>query len=99
MDAKNPALDVQTILAFIIESVSWVTEDFLWDHEWITETKVTMKENLILEALHYDIEALLCSVGSVMVLSTNKSQPQVREQWNKCGQSQGHGQQRNRADV
>ena len=25
-------------------------------HEWITETKVTMKENLILEAPHYDIE-------------------------------------------
>ena len=53
---KKPALDVQTILAFIIESVSWVTEDFLWDHEWITETKVTMKRNLILEALHHDID-------------------------------------------
>ena len=47
---------VQTILAIIIESVSWVTEDFLWDHKWITETKVTMKENLLLEALHNDIE-------------------------------------------
>ena len=33
-----------------------MTEDFLWDHEWITETKVTMEENLILEVLHYDIE-------------------------------------------
>ena len=33
-----------------------MTEDSLWDHEWITETKVTMKENLILEPLHYDIE-------------------------------------------
>ena len=33
-----------------------MTEDFLWDHEWITETKVTMRGNLILEALNYDIE-------------------------------------------
>ena len=40
---RNPPLDVQTILTIIIESVSWVTEDFLWDHEWTTETKVTMK--------------------------------------------------------
>ena len=53
---RNPPLDVQNILAIIIESVSWVTEDFLWDHEWSTETKVIMKENLALEALHYDIE-------------------------------------------
>ena len=42
-------LNFQPILAIIIESVSWLTEDFLWDNEWITETKVTMKENLILE--------------------------------------------------
>ena len=32
------------------------SEDFLWDHEWNTETKVTMKENLTLEALVFDIE-------------------------------------------
>ena len=53
---RHQPLDMQTILAIIIESVSWVTEDFLWDHEWITETQVTMKENLTLEALKYDIE-------------------------------------------
>ena len=53
---RDPPLDVQTILAIIIEGVSWLTEDSLWDYEWITETKVTMKENFILEALHYDIE-------------------------------------------
>ena len=52
----DPPLDLRSILAIIIESVSWVTEDFLWDHEWITETKVTVKESLILVALHYDIE-------------------------------------------
>ena len=39
-----------------MESVSWVTEDFLWEHEWITETNVTSKENVIMEALNYDID-------------------------------------------
>ena len=53
---RDPPLDLQPILAIIIESVSWVTEELLWDHEWITETKVAMKEKLILEALHHDIE-------------------------------------------
>ena len=53
---RDPPLVLQPILSIIVESVSWVTEDFLWDHEWITETKVTMKENVILEALHCDIE-------------------------------------------
>ena len=33
-----------------------MTEDPLWDHEWITERKVTKKANLILEALNCDIE-------------------------------------------
>ena len=53
---KDPPLDLQPTLATIIESVSWVTEDSLWEHEWITETKVTMRENPILEARHHDIE-------------------------------------------
>ena len=53
---RDPPWNVQTIQAIIIESVSWVIEDFLCDHEEITETKVTMKENLFLEAHHNDIE-------------------------------------------
>ena len=53
---REPPLDLQSILAIIEESVSWVTEDSLCDHEWITETKVATKENLILEALHCDID-------------------------------------------
>ena len=40
----------------IVESVSWVTEDSLWEHEWITETNATLKENLTLEALDWDID-------------------------------------------
>ena len=36
---------------------------------------------------------------SVVVFSLDKSQPQVREQRDTCGQISGLGQQRNRADV
>ena len=63
---RDPPLDLQPFLATIIESVSWVTEDSLWDHDWITETKVTMKENLFLEALHYDIE-VPCPLQGVLL--------------------------------
>ena len=47
---RDPPLDSQPILGIIVESVSSVTEDVLWENEWITETKVTMKENLFLQA-------------------------------------------------
>ena len=53
---RDPPLDLQPLRHY--RSVSWVTEDSLWDHAWITETEVTMKENLILEALHFDIDVL-----------------------------------------
>ena len=46
------------MLRIIMECVSWVTEDFLWEHEWVTETNVLWKENDILEALNYDIDVL-----------------------------------------
>ena len=36
---RNPPLDMRTNLAIIIESVSWVTEDFLWDHECFCRDK------------------------------------------------------------
>ena len=74
---RNPPLDSQPILARIIESVSWVTEDSLWDHEWITETKATMKENLILKALHYNIKIHALFSGLAMVFSTNEPQQHV----------------------
>ena len=38
-----------------MESVSWVCEDALEDHEWVTQLSVTLKENEILVALNYDI--------------------------------------------
>ena len=55
-NTKAVLCDLQPILAIIVECVSWVTEDSPWDRKWITETKATMRENLILEALHYDID-------------------------------------------
>ena len=41
----------------MVESVTWVTEGSLWEHEWITDTSVTMKENEILEALKYESDS------------------------------------------
>ena len=35
----------------------WVIEDFLWEHEWVPEPNVLWKENDILEAFDYDIDA------------------------------------------
>ena len=80
-------MDLQPLLAIIVESVSWVTEDSLWNHEW-TETKVTMKENLILEALRCG-RVLPIVVGTIVVLTTDKPRSHVREQRNKSGQIQG----------
>ena len=47
-----------------MESVSWVTEDFLWEHEWITDKKVTVKENLILEALRQNLNRKFVNTGT-----------------------------------
>ena len=89
---RDPLLDLQPVLATITESVSWVTEDSQWDHEWITETEVTMKGNLILEAFtslrHRGV--MPSSEGFAMFFSTEKLQAQVREQRDTSGQIQGH---------
>ena len=53
---RDPPQDLQLVQEIIVESVSSPTEDFLWEHEWITETNVTMKENDIQEALNYDVD-------------------------------------------
>ena len=67
-----------------MECASWVCEDFLWEHEWFTETNVLSKENDILEALNYDIgRTLPTPVGTSVVLCTVKAQSQVREQWHE----------------
>ena len=53
---RDPPQDLQPKLGIVVESVSCVTEDPLWEHEWITETNVTLTENVILEALNYGID-------------------------------------------
>ena len=44
------------MLSTIMESVSWVCEDALRDHECFTELDVTLKENEILMAFNYDLD-------------------------------------------
>ena len=51
-------LDLNFIHGIIVESVTWVTEVSLWEHEGTTDTNVIFKENEILEALIYEIEVL-----------------------------------------
>ena len=52
----RPPQDLRQMPRIIMESVNWVTEDFLWKHEWVTEPNVLLKENDTLEALNYDID-------------------------------------------
>ena len=51
---RDPPLDPNSVLGMIVENVTWVTEGSLWEHEWITDTNVTLKDNDILEALDYE---------------------------------------------
>ena len=52
----EPPLDLKSIHGIIVESVTWLTEGSLCEHEWITDTTVTLKENEILEALNYEFD-------------------------------------------
>ena len=53
---RDPPLDLESILGISVERVTWVTEGSLWEHEWIMDTNVTLKENDKLEALDYEID-------------------------------------------
>ena len=33
-------VDLKQMLVIIMECVSWVCEDALWEHEWVTEPNV-----------------------------------------------------------
>ena len=52
----EPPLDLDFIQGIIVESVTWVTDGSLWQHEWTTDTSVTLRENEILEALNSEID-------------------------------------------
>ena len=53
---RRPVQDLRQMLVIIMERFSWVCEDALWEHEWVTEANVLWKENNILEALKHDID-------------------------------------------
>ena len=53
---RRPPQDLRQMLVIIMECESWVCEDALWEHEWVTEPNVLWKENDILEALNYDLD-------------------------------------------
>ena len=44
----RPPQDLRQMLRIIMECVSWVCEDFLWEHEWVTEPNVFCKERCTL---------------------------------------------------
>ena len=51
----EPSLDLDFALGIIGESATWVTEVCLWEHEWVMDTDVILKENEM-PALFYEIE-------------------------------------------
>ena len=61
-DGQGPTQeDLRQRLSTIVECVSWVCEDALWEHEWVTQLNVIQKENKILEALNYCLD-VPCSI-------------------------------------
>ena len=52
----EPSLDLEFAQGIIGESVTWVTEVCLWEHEWIMDIDVSLRENEILEAVSSEIE-------------------------------------------
>ena len=42
----RPPLDLRHMLRIIMESASWVTEDFLWEHEWVTKCSLERKRHV-----------------------------------------------------
>ena len=63
-DGQGPTPEnLRRKLSTVMESVSWVCEDALRDHQWVTELNVTLKENEILVALD-EIQTLTCLAHS-----------------------------------
>ena len=69
----RPPKDLRQMLRIIMECVSWVCEDFLWEHEWVTEPNVLWKEIDILETLNYDIDASCPLHGRLLWFSAPSS--------------------------
>ena len=70
----RPPQDLRQMLRIIMECVRWATEDFLWEHEWVTEPSVLWKENDMLEALDYDIDVLCALQWGIMWFSAQRNE-------------------------
>ena len=97
---RDPSLDLQPTLTTIIESVSWVIEDLSVGSRMDHGNKGYHERKSHSEgtALRHR-SAMPSSVGFAVVFSTDKPQPQVREQRNESDKIQGHSQQFNRVNV
>ena len=95
-DGQGPTQEgLRRRLSTIRESVSWVCEDALWEHEWVTELDVILEENEILEALNYDLDVPCSIQWGLVVLLTLATQSNIPKRWHKhrkvpcCGEH-GH---------
>ena len=88
----DPPLDLQPILAIIVESVSRVIEDSVGPRMDGDEGHHERKSHSGGTSLRHG-RALPIAVGTIVALSTDKPHSQVREQRNKSGQIQGQSQQ------
>ena len=61
-DGQEPTQEhLRWRLSIIRECVSWVCEDVLWEHEWVTEFNVFLNVSEILEVFNYDLD-VPCSI-------------------------------------
>ena len=47
----------------LMEAVSWVCDDALDDHVWVSELTISCQEAKVLEALQYDLSNPILSSG------------------------------------
>ena len=73
--------DLRRKLEITRECVGWVCEDVMWEHEWVTELNVILKENENLEALNYDLD-VLCLIQRGLLWFSSHS-PKIHKQWHK----------------
>ena len=75
-----------------MEAVSWVCDDALDEHLWVSEHTISCQEAKVVEALQYDLQISALSVGNGMVLGTDKSQQWFFERWSYPREVQRSGE-------
>ena len=67
-----------------MECVRWVCEDALWEHEWVTELNVVLKENEILKALNYDFDVPNSIMWGLLWFSSPwRLNQKIHKQWHE----------------